>query len=80
MIIAVISFSSSMNVETAEQSVGETESIAVYLDSDGTLSQNTFSEGDLVDLSVAPETDWFLVQNAVKSISSQNAHVTLVIE
>lgn len=81
MIIAVISFSSSMNVDTAEQqSEGETESIAVYLDSNGTLSQSTFSEGDFVDLSVSPETDWVLVQNAVKAISSQNAQVTLVIE
>ncbi len=80
MIIAVISFSNSMNVSAEEPFEEKTESIAVFLDSNGTLSQNVFNDGDVVDLSVSPDTDWAIVQNAVKVISSQNADVTLVIE
>lgn len=80
MIIAVISFSNSMNIDAEKPTEEKTESIAVFLDSNGTLSQSTFNNGDIVDLSVSPDADWAIVQNAVKVISSQNAVVTLVIE
>ncbi len=80
MIIAVISFSDSMNVNTEKEKEGKTESISVFLDSDGNLSQDSFNEGDCVDLKVDSETSWQLVQEAVKIINSQKASVTLVVE
>ena len=80
MIIAVISFSSSMEVKTSESAEGEKSSIPVYLDENGNLSRSEFSDGDAVDLSISPSVSWDVVQNAVQSISSQNATVTLVIQ
>lgn len=80
MIIAVISFSSSMGIETSEKSDGDSDNISVYLDENCNLSRSEFAQGDIVDLSVSPNVSWETVQNAVQFISAQNATVTLVIQ
>lgn len=81
MIVAVLSFSQkeSVQVSTQEQSTKE-QTISVYLDENGNLSQTVFNEDDLIDLHCSPNAEWQKIQKAIKSISEQKASVTLVIE